>query len=59
VAVARDPYQALPLSGTWFGLPASYLGMDVTVDVSRADPAQFPRSSHGAINSRPIGSSGK
>jgi hypothetical protein len=33
--------------------------MDVTVDVSRADPQQFPRSDHGAINSRPVGSSGK
>jgi transglutaminase-like putative cysteine protease len=53
VAVARDPYQALPLSGTWFGLPASFLGMDVTVDVHRADPEQFPTTSgHGAINSR-------
>lgn len=59
VAVARDPVQALPLSGTWFGRPASFLGMAVTVDVSRADPALFPRSDHGAINSRPAGSSGK
>lgn len=33
VAVARDPYQALPLSGTWSGFPASYLGMQVEVDV--------------------------
>ncbi|MGW8201807.1 transglutaminase family protein [Sphingomonas bisphenolicum] len=59
VAVARDPYQALPLSGTWFGLPASFLGMDVTVDVRRADPRKFPVSDHGAINSRAIGASGK
>lgn len=59
VAIARDPYQALPLSGTWFGLPASFLGMDVSVDVQRADPALFPTTGHGAINSRTGGASGK
>lgn len=59
VAIARDPYQALPMSGTWFGLPASFLGMDVTVDVRRADPAAFSPTTHGAINSRIIGASGK
>jgi transglutaminase-like putative cysteine protease len=59
VAVARDPYQAVPLSGTWFGLPASYLGMDVTIDVRRVDPALFQPSDHGAINSRVSGPSGK
>lgn len=53
VAVARDPAQALPLSGTWFGLPASFLGMDVTVDLHRADPGHYPPSiaTHGAVNS--------
>ncbi len=59
VAIARDPYQALPLSGTWFGLPASFLGMDVGVDVQRANPALFPTTGHGAINSRTGGASGK
>jgi len=33
VAVARDPRQAVPLHGTWAGLPSDYLGMDVEVDV--------------------------
>jgi transglutaminase-like putative cysteine protease len=33
VAVARDPRQAVPLHGTWAGLPTDYLGMDVEVDV--------------------------
>jgi transglutaminase-like putative cysteine protease len=33
VAVARDPRQAVPLHGTWAGLRADYLGMDVEVDV--------------------------
>lgn len=40
VAVARDPAQAIPISGTWSGFPASDLGMDVTVDVLLADQAQ-------------------
>jgi len=34
VAVARDPKQAVPLSGTWRGVPGSDIGMDVTVDVA-------------------------
>jgi len=34
VAVARDPYQALPLSGTWFGYPGSFASMDVSVDIT-------------------------
>lgn len=34
VAVARDPAQAIPISGTWSGFPASDLGMEVTVDVT-------------------------
>jgi transglutaminase-like putative cysteine protease len=44
VAIARDPRQALPLWGTWSGLPADFLGMDVEVDV-RAESeaaAQLP-----------------
>ena len=34
VAVARDPRQALPLSGTYFGSAEDSLGMEVSVDVS-------------------------
>lgn len=57
VAVARDPYQAVPLSGSWSGFPASYIGMDVSVDVklgagSDGDP---PIRSGGATNSRGVG----
>jgi transglutaminase-like putative cysteine protease len=33
VAVARDPAQAVPLSGLWTGAPQDYLGMEVTVSV--------------------------
>jgi len=39
VAVARDPRQAIPLSGTWAGEPEDYLGMDVSVNVEvEAEP---------------------
>lgn len=41
VAVARDPIQAVPLSGTWWGAPADYLGMTVEVRV-RSEGAQPP-----------------
>jgi transglutaminase-like putative cysteine protease len=37
VAVTRHPRQAVPLSGTWIGLPGDSLGM--TVEVSVADAA--------------------
>jgi transglutaminase-like putative cysteine protease len=37
VAVVRDPKQAVPLSGSWTGFPADYLGMTVEVAVSAAD----------------------
>ena len=43
VAVARDPSQAAPLSGTWYGAPNDYLGMEVDVQVRRRwiDEAQL------------------
>ena len=52
VAVARDPRQAVPLHGTWAGLPADYLGMDVEVEVSVeadafAQPAPLRRVAQG------------
>ena len=37
VAIARDLYQAVPISGTWSGFPGSFLDMDVSVDI-RVDP---------------------
>ncbi len=33
IAVARDPRQAIPLSGTWVGAPEDSLGMTVEVSV--------------------------
>ena len=47
VAVARDPRQAMPLTGTWYGPPDASLGMSVEVIVRRADevePETIPRS---------------
>jgi len=35
VGVARDPHQAAPISGTWFGPADAYLGMEVQVKVTR------------------------
>ena len=40
VAVARDPYQAVPLSGTWSGFPGCCLGMDVAVDIAMDGPTR-------------------
>jgi len=40
VAVARDPYQAVPISGSWAGFPSSSLGMTVDVDVTAEEPTQ-------------------
>jgi transglutaminase-like putative cysteine protease len=40
VAIARDPRQALPLSGAYFGSADDYLGMDVSVDVAVEAPAE-------------------
>jgi transglutaminase-like putative cysteine protease len=41
VAVVRDPRQAVPLSGSWFGAAADYLSMEVEV---RVDIESEPRT---------------
>jgi hypothetical protein len=38
VAIARDIYQAVPISGTWSGFPGSYKDMSVSVDI-HVDPS--------------------
>ncbi|KQP60385.1 transglutaminase family protein [Methylobacterium sp. Leaf112] len=38
VAVARDPRQAVPLHGSFFGFPADDLGMTVSVAVDEVEP---------------------
>ena len=35
VGVARDPSQAAPVSGSWYGEPGDYLGLSVQVTVQR------------------------
>ena len=35
VGVARDPSQAAPISGTWFGPASAYLGLSASVQVRR------------------------
>jgi transglutaminase-like putative cysteine protease len=47
VAVARDPRQAVPISGTWTGFPSDHLGMTVEIEVLAepdAGAAQQPAS---------------
>ena len=39
VAVARDPRQAVPLHGSFFGFPADDLGMTVNVQVDEVEPS--------------------
>lgn len=39
VAVARDIYQAVPVSGAWTGTPGSFLSLEVTVD-AQVSPEQ-------------------
>jgi transglutaminase-like putative cysteine protease len=40
VGVARDPSQAAPVSGSWYGAADAYLGMEATVQVRRRpDPS--------------------
>ncbi len=41
VAVVRDPSQAIPISGSWVGLPSEFLGMTVEVNVSSQQPAPY------------------
>jgi transglutaminase-like putative cysteine protease len=38
VAVVRDPYQAIPLHGTFIGFPTDHLGMEVQVSVTSGTP---------------------
>jgi transglutaminase-like putative cysteine protease len=38
VAVVRDPYHAIPLHGTFIGLPSDHLGMEVQVRITSGTP---------------------
>jgi transglutaminase-like putative cysteine protease len=50
VAIVRDPYQAVPISGTWRGFPSDDRGMRVSVDV-HCVPDSAP-SAGGEVSSK-------
>jgi transglutaminase-like putative cysteine protease len=50
VAVARDPAQAVPLSGVWFGERRDFLDMRVRVNVSKDAHPGPDQSERGAAN---------
>jgi transglutaminase-like putative cysteine protease len=52
IAVARDPRQAVPLSGTWSGQSSDYLGMVVDVSVTSSSPGEAGPGEAGAKTSR-------
>jgi transglutaminase-like putative cysteine protease len=56
VAVARDPRQAVPISGTWTGFPSDHLGMAVEVEVTaEPEPNAAPETAAKARKSRAAG----
>ena len=56
VAVARDPRQAVPISGTWTGFPSDSLGMTVEVEVTAESEAnEAPKTAAKARRSRAAG----
>ena len=52
VAIARDIYQAVPISGTWSGFPGSFIDMSVEVNISVDE-----RVSHAHSMPRAVGES--
>jgi transglutaminase-like putative cysteine protease len=44
IAVVRDPRQAVPISGTWTGLPSDFIEMVVDVDVTPDAPSEAARA---------------
>jgi transglutaminase-like putative cysteine protease len=56
VAVARDPRQAVPISGTWTGFPSDHLGMTVEVEVTaETEATAAPKTAANARKSRAAG----
>jgi transglutaminase-like putative cysteine protease len=49
VAVARDPRQAVPISGTWTGFPSDFLGMTVEVEVTAELETDAPRKTAAKV----------
>jgi transglutaminase-like putative cysteine protease len=56
VAVARDPRQAVPVSGTWTGFPSDHLGMTVRVEVTaETEATAAPKTAANGHKSRAAG----
>jgi transglutaminase-like putative cysteine protease len=53
VAVARDIYQAVPISGTWFGFPGSFVDMEVNVDIDVDQSVDLHPAVSSAIRKSP------
>jgi transglutaminase-like putative cysteine protease len=51
VAIARDIYQAVPVSGTWSGFPGSFLDMSVSVDIAVDEEADTALHQHPSSQS--------
>jgi transglutaminase-like putative cysteine protease len=51
IAVARNPRQAVPLSGTWIGDSSDYLGMSVEVSVMSPAAGEGPMRQPGDSSS--------
>jgi transglutaminase-like putative cysteine protease len=49
VAIARDPQQAVPLSGTWSGMPSSSEGMKVDVEIHLEDAVETETTAAQAV----------
>ena len=56
VAVARDPRQAVPVSGTWTGFPSDSLGMIVEVEVTaETAPSSKQKTTNGSRAAGAVG----
>jgi transglutaminase-like putative cysteine protease len=56
VAVARDPRQAVPISGTWTGFPSDYLNMTVEVEVTAELETNTPRKTAAKVRKSRVAS---
>jgi transglutaminase-like putative cysteine protease len=53
VAIARQPGQAVPLAGSWFGKAPDYLGMSVNISVHKIDDVPDPSEGYEWTASAP------
>jgi transglutaminase-like putative cysteine protease len=52
VAVARDPQHAIPLHGTFIGIPSDHLGMEVQVTITSGTPEAILAAPHRSTRPR-------